>query len=317
MSNSELRIVDKPADADGVLIIDLSNLAYRASYAYSDLMTSDGRRSGHVYGSLRLLLATLKNDIPPGAWCLVFCYDGIKSKVSRQAILPSYKSNRDESRFNPIPDVHNVVVNIPGLHIKAENREGDDAVCWIVSKCQKDGTNIILSSDRDLWALLKYPNVRILSPSLKRYVTPGDIKESYLVERPELIYLAKALFGDASDGVKGVERLLKKHVSPILNDENVTDVQEFYNAMDLSLKEVTPLKTKAKLIENRTRVEVNYKVILPDISGFGPSTVTHTAISQNNLEKLIADMHHYEARSLIDQASIFFGEPIQLHDEAR
>ena len=67
-----IKIVSKPADADAVLAVDVSNLAWRSAYAHESLSTSDGRKSGHVFGSVRSLVSVLQNDLWEGKWCLAF-----------------------------------------------------------------------------------------------------------------------------------------------------------------------------------------------------------------------------------------------------
>ena len=300
-----------PTEADRVLVVDVSNLAWRSAYAYQ-LTTADGRFSGHVFGAVRLLHATLQNHVEPGRWCVVFCYDGPGGKAHRQAVLPAYKANREAREFNPCTEVAEALRLIPGVHAEAPGREGDDAVAWAVAKTKKPA--VVLSGDRDLWALTRHPHVQVFSPNLKRMVTPQDVLEHYHVTDPERIYLAKALFGDSSDGIKGVERLLKKQVAPHLNNPAVTDVATLYDAVELAPKEVTTLTTKAKLRDNRARVEANYAVVRPLPDGFGPQTVAFTRATPENRAAFEALLTRYECKSLVARAGEFYGAEFYVDD---
>jgi DNA polymerase-1 len=144
---------DSPAQADTALIIDLSNLAYRAHYANSSLATKDGTPSGHIYGSMNMLQALLRDlgtSISP-----IFCMDGSGAKEERQKILPEYKTNREKRDFDPLPGVKELCQYLPGLHIEQEGREGDDAIAYACKLCPNKNV-IIHSGDRDLQALITF-----------------------------------------------------------------------------------------------------------------------------------------------------------------
>lgn len=318
-----LVVVDKPGGADGCVVVDVSNLAYRSLYAYGDLTTSDGRRSGSagvVFGSVRLLLSTMKNFLSGGRWCFVFCYDGQNAKALRQQVVPEYKANRDDGRFNPIPDAKAVLRFVPGLHVELAGKEGDDAIAWMAARCAKSCAKVvILTGDRDLWALTRFSNVRVLSPNLKRFVTPQDVLEHYLVTDPARIPLAKALFGDPSDGVRGVERLMKKHVAPMLKTPGVDTPEDFYVELGLldSVDGPPPpmtVKTHAKLLAHKEKVLRNFKVVSPDLDGFGPGAVTRITTCEANRQALTNFVLDYEGVALAEQLGPLFGEPLTVKE---
>lgn len=308
------RLVDKPADADGVVIVDVSNLAYRSAYAYGDLTTKAGQKSGHVYGSLRLLQAMMKNHVEAGTWCFVFCYDGLGAKARRQTVLPAYKANREDGRFNPCPEVRGVFLDVPGIHIEAAGAEGDDAIAWAV-QLMKGRPCLLLTGDRDLWALTRFPNVKVFSPNLKRYVkVPEDIEDHYHVTDPARIPMAKALFGDPSDGIKGVERLQKKQVKAILNESLVP--KDFFSLYAAHRDTMTE-STRAKLDVATTQVETNFQVVSPDLSLFSKTSVRHVAASEDHKAKLLNSFATWDCNSLVSTADAWFGEPFYVEEEDR
>ena len=290
-------------EATGILAVDVSHLAYRSSFAYRELTTADGRFSGHVYGSCRLLLAALQNHLPPGRWLPVFAYDGVNAREVRQKILPAYKAKRGE-RYNPVPDVSAVTNLVTGLHIKHPDREGDDALAWAAERLARaDRPFVVLSGDRDIWALRRYPGVQVWSPNLKRFVTSDDVTKAYSVTAPERIYLAKALFGDSSDGIRGLG-FFKKQMAPHLQHPDCVDVESLYQLALAADKKVTTQNTKNKLELNRATVETHLQVVTPITTGFEPH---HVRRGTNDQALFEAAMHHYECRTLVDKAPFFFG----------
>jgi 5'-3' exonuclease len=281
------------------LIVDVSNLAYRSAYAHQELRTSAGKFSGHVFGSVASLLSLVRNNVdPPVTMC--FCYDGKRSRDSRVAISPEYKANRKPHDFNPIPEVVEILRLWPGIHIEQEDKEGDDAIAFAV-KMRQGLPCVVYSGDKDLWALTAVPGCKVLSPNLKpapRFVEPTDIYERYHLtgEHPERIYLAKALFGDSSDEIVGVERLIKKYVEPILNAENITTPEDFYSALGDTRPSFMTKNTWDKLQANVDRVKLNYRILVPQLDFNRESAVK---VSPSNSLKL--KLVEYECFSLLNQ----------------
>lgn len=312
-------VVDSISAADRLLVVDVSNLAFRSSYAY-DLKTSTDIFAGHVYGSVYLLSATLKNYLPAGKWCVIFCYDGPGAKALRQKILPGYKDNRDKDRYNPIPDVEAVLRNIPGIHVKAPEREGDDAIAWAVEKFGHKPI-VILSGDRDLWALLS-SGVRVWSPNKKRFVEDRDILKDYLVEDPGSIPLSKALFGDSSDGISGVDRLLKDYAGTHLRNSKGS-VEELMRSVMTEPVHIPEGKkysakkdqsTRDKILSDKQVIIDNLAVITPYTSGFNRADVVKTPATPDVKSALEQQLQHYECRTLINRIDEWFGSEFYIEE---
>ena len=294
---------DSPAQAQLVWICDLSNMAHRAMYANQDLTTSQGLPSGHVYGCIRMLIALFRDvgeDI-----CPIFCYDGLNAKAKRQEILGSYKGNRTPHIINPVEGAKELVINLPGLHIEKEGFEGDDAIAWAVELVKPKAT-VIYSGDKDLQALMRYPNVRCFSPNKQKskgngFIEATDWLEEYHVTDPAKIYLAKALFGDPSDNIKGIDRLIKKQVEPILNDEKCVDIQSFYDMLQTKPESMTQ-KMDDKTMEGKDRVITNYQVILPRTQGFDKTAVRRVVKNDTNKAGLLEVLKKYECVSVLKEA---------------
>jgi 5'-3' exonuclease len=284
-------------------MVDTSNLAWRAWHSHEELKTSTGKLSGHVYGAVASLVWLLENPLKDYQVTLVFCYDGKDAKKNRLAAYPDYKGNREARPFNPVPEVAEVLKLWDGIHIEQEFREGDDAIFASV-KMRKGKPCVVYSGDKDMYALLQYPGCRQYSPNLKRFVTNEDLLENYhLNNKPQAVPLAKALFGDSSDNIKGCKGLFKAHVAELLNDPSVNTpddfygkLEEFYNKIKAAkLKGVMTQNTYDKLLACKEQIFINYQIILPQLD-FDMSSIT---VVKNNAYELKNKIMDYECPSLM------------------
>jgi 5'-3' exonuclease len=276
------------------LIIDVSNLAYRAAYANSRLTTSRGAFSGHVFGSVSSLFALFRNQFKEDP-TVVFCYDGKNSKDYRRTLLLEYKANRTPHDIDPLPGVVEVLSLYPGIHIKQDDKEGDDAIAYTVVM-RRGQPCVVWSGDKDIWALMQHPGCRVLSPNLGRFVECDDFFKHYHLDgKPGRIPLAKALFGDSSDGIKGVDRLQKKQVAPILNGDDIVTPEDFYKGLDPKPSCMTD-NTYKKLLDNKDKVFTNYQVVLPQLE-FSKESVT--IVGPESMEAFKKKLVEYECFSLI------------------
>jgi 5'-3' exonuclease len=279
------------------LVIDVSHACYRSYYANQDLATSKGILSGHVFGLAKILVSVFR-DLGTNI-CPIFCYDGKGAKAARQQILPTYKANRKILPVDPVGDCKSkLLAFMPGLHVEKEGFEGDDAIAWVVRTIPKDKKAIIFSSDKDLHAL-KGGNVQVFSPSKGRMITDQDIFDEFHVTSPEKIYLAKSLFGDSSDEIKGVERLLKKQVEPVL--EKCLTPDEFYEILKEQPESMSD-KMFAKALAAKEAVLKNYQVILPRTEGFSKDDIKRVMKTDENKNKLLETLETYECFSVMEDA---------------
>lgn len=290
-------IQDGLSKAEVALAIDNSHLCYRAYYANQELATSKGILSGHIYGAIKILISIFR-DLGTNI-CPIFCCDGKGAKAVRQAILPTYKANRRILPVDPIGDCKTkLLAFMPGLHVEKEGFEGDDAIAWVARTVPKDKKVIVFSGDKDLYAL-KGENVQVYSPSKGRMVTDKDIFEEFHVTMPEKIYLAKSLFGDSSDEIRGVERLLKKQVEPVL--EKCLTPEEFYEILKEQPESMSD-KQYHKTLAAKEAVSKNYQVVLPRTEGFSKDDIKRVMKSEENKNKLLETLQEYECFSVVEDA---------------
>lgn len=132
---------------------------------------------------------------------LVICVDG--KKVWRKDEFPYYKENRKAKKEKDPLDwtlIGNVIYTIakelythfPYKVISVTRTEADDAIAVITKEMSKQEAIIIISGDKDLVQLQRYPNVKNYDPVRDRYLGTDD---------PARFLKEHVLRGDSSDGV--------------------------------------------------------------------------------------------------------------------
>lgn len=198
-----------------LVLVDVSNLAYRSHYAFPHLQY-DGKRTGTYHGFLlsvsRLLQGVSRN--------LVFCWDnGVPHRNApyvpcwRKQLFVQYKSGRGKSHEEDratvkrqMPVLRTVLSWMGFRHLGAPGLEADDIIALVCAKW-KHTPIIIYSSDRDLYQCLR-PHVSILPPSQKlQRNKPVACLTAAMVEKEfgfPLTHWAAylAMGGDSSDSIK-------------------------------------------------------------------------------------------------------------------
>jgi 5'-3' exonuclease len=125
------------------------------------------------------------------------------------------------------------------------------------------------------------------------------------VLEPSKIYLAKALTGDSSDNIKGVPRIPKKQLEPILNDPKCVDIDSFYAIIANKPISISDTMWK-RTLESESQIRANYKVILPNLEGFTKSSVKRIFKNQQNYNKLVETLKRYECYSVLSKIGAIY-----------
>jgi len=209
-------------------LIDLSNMAYRNMFG-TRLKTKMGVPSGHVFGTVRNLLALKKT---PNDCDIVFALD---CKPQRKLELdPTYKANRAraDGEYNPVPDIRKLVRYVRCKCVYNEQEEADDVIASYIAN--HVGTPItVVSSDADLYQLIDRDNgVRQYNPLDNSYITTDDLYRKFGLDQFKKVALWKALFGDSGDNVKPpIPRLKKADLIPAISECDGT-VEGFMQKVD-------------------------------------------------------------------------------------
>jgi len=209
-----------------LLLVDYSSLLYRAFHSIPSSVAVNG-----VYGFLSML-ARLVTDRRPSA--LAIAVDEDWRPEFRVGALPSYKAHRvagaddEPDPVAPQEVIGREVLRALGICVAgAEGFEAEDVIATIAARTR--GPIEIASGDRDLFALVRDPDVKVLYPvrgvSSLVEVDEAEIRRRYGI--PGRAYGDFALLrGDPSDGLPGV---------PGIGEKTATTLVARYGTLDALL----------------------------------------------------------------------------------
>lgn len=202
------------------LLIDAASLIYRAFFSTPDTVTApDGMPINAAYGFLNML-ARLVADRDPDF--LVCCDDVDWRPQWRVDLVPSYKTHR-VGVPQPLLDAQMPVIyevldaaGVPTAGVAGW--EAEDVIGALIPRCP--GRVEIVSGDRDLFQLVRDPDVVVLYP-LRGVSELSLINEKYIEKKygiPGRAYGDYAILrGDTSDGLPGVPGIGEKTAQALIN----------------------------------------------------------------------------------------------------
>jgi 5'-3' exonuclease len=188
-----------------ILIVDLSSVFYPRWHAGAD------RPVGFAFESSVSCVRDAARDFDR---VIVACDSG---RCFRHDLSPAYKAGRAErepAMIEQLRRTQDTLVADGYAVIKADGFEADDIVASCVTQLGDGHSFEILSSDKDLLALVG-PNVRVRSVSTNAIFGPDEVTAKYHIS-PHHIRDYLTLTGDASDGVKGVPGVGPKNAARLL-----------------------------------------------------------------------------------------------------
>jgi 5'-3' exonuclease len=203
--------------------VDYSSLLYRAFHSLPSSVPMQG-----VLGFLNML-GRLVTDRRPRR--LAVAVDEDWRPAFRVAALPEYKAHRvaaTEDEADPIAPQEacgrEVLTALGIAVIGAPGFEAEDAIATLVARTH--GPVEIVSGDRDLFALVRDPDVKVLYPvrgvSDMVVVDEAEITRRYGI--PGRAYLDFAILrGDPSDGLPGVAGIGEKTAARLVSEHGSLD----------------------------------------------------------------------------------------------
>lgn len=269
------------------VLVDGNNLIHRAYYAYVQsryekgeplLSGPGGYPTGVIFGSLSMLSSWLYSisDITK----ISIFFDGYSKR--RKLLDPTYKSNRDSTdhglklvdsssniRFGKtLRDGYASSCEIDALaHVFSllgcdvyhnHNEEADDLIASFC-KHHPDSVRVIVSADKDFFQLLVDPRIICYIPGVDgdRFFDAERAtshwsrlnKGKHPAVPPTHVRMFKALCGDSSDHIKGVERLRKKIAINFCHHRNVDDLYSngFPGASESELNKIMAMRDRIRL----------------------------------------------------------------------
>lgn len=235
-----------------LLLIDGSNLFYRAFFAIAELSTRDGRPTNAVYGFIRMM-RQLEREWRPTHWAVIL--DGGLS-AERKELLPEYKAHRP-----PMPDklksqlpVLEEYLTRAGIHFERRpGEEADDLIASLTRLAEPLFEILLVTGDKDFFQLAT-ERVGIVSPAnIKGRLGPVEIREKFGVG-PERVVDFLSLTGDAVDNIPGIDGVGPKTAALWL---------EKWGSWEGLLAHRDELKPawRDKVLAFRDQVELNRKLI--------------------------------------------------------
>ena len=232
-----------------LIIIDSNALLHRSFHALPPLMTKSGQETGAVYGFLLTLFKAI-NDLK--ANYIVACFD-TKVKTFRHEMFQDYKSQRPATPSGIISQIPIAKEVLEALKIPVFAKDGveaDDLVATICKLAGKDAEIFIVSGDMDNTQLVN-ENIKVytLGKGIKDTVIydVNKVKERFGVEPSQMVDF-KALTGDVSDNIPGVEGIGKKTAAEII--QKYGNIKNLYEELSTDTAVLKP-KVKEALKKNK------------------------------------------------------------------
>lgn len=263
------RTIDDSNKNSRVLVIDGLNTFIRC-YAASPVLNDDGEHVGGISGFLLSIGHAIKAINPTR---VIIVFDGKNGTARRKQIFPEYKAHRNfkvrlnraetvdkqDNQLHQLIRLTEYLSALPISVIVQDNTEADDVIAYIVNDHFKDSHCFIMSSDKDFIQLIT-ERIHVWSPTKKKLYYVDDVFEEFGVY-PHNFALFKAIIGDASDNIPGVDgvgakTLLKRF--EIITQQEPLSLDNFLQYVD-GLSDKT--KTLQTMKESRDILERNMQLV--------------------------------------------------------
>ncbi|HXF84720.1 MAG TPA: DNA polymerase I [Anaerolineales bacterium] len=209
-------------------LIDGHALAYRMYFALTAggggsqrWQTSKGEPTAGTYGFARELLRVLEHEKPE---YIAVAFD--VGKTFRDDLFPAYKGTRDKMPDDLTPQIERIrqmvdIFNIPRLEM--EGYEADDVLGSVARLAVEQGLGVkIITGDRDLLQLVNNRTAVYLAGDDQTYIRDEDVVKKLGV-LPSQVVDYKALVGDKSDNIPGVQGIGEKTAIALLQKYQTLD----------------------------------------------------------------------------------------------
>src|SRR5512142_2260752 len=277
-------------------LIDGHALAYRMYFALTAggsgtrWKTSQGEPTAGTYGFARELLRILEQEKPD---YLAVAFD--TGKTFRHEIFSAYKATRAKMPDDLSPQIKRIremvdAFNIPRLQM--EGFEADDVLGSIARNVAEQGLRVkIITGDRDLLQLVNERTTVYLAGDDQNYGTDEDVIGKLGV-RPDQVVDYKALVGDKSDNIPGVNGIGEKTAVALIQKFGTIE-NNYQNLNKVEKRWVTKLaqnRETAFLSHNLAQIKTDLKIKLD---------LEHAKAGEINIPALEELFKELEFRSLL------------------
>ena len=238
-----------------LLLVDGNSIINRAYYAVigrAPMTAPDGTPTGAVNGFFNSVLGVMK-EYNPDYMCVLF---DRREPTFRHKMSVDYKANRKgmpDDLAAQMPVVKNMLDLYGIKRMELAGFEADDLIGTLSKQGEEQGMDVyIFSGDHDDFQLIS-DKVSVIMPQSGKGKEPRVLFDRKMFEdtygvKPEVFVQVKALMGDNSDNIKGVEKVGEKTAFKLIADYGSCE-EVFNNADKLSPALGERIKNSKELLE--------------------------------------------------------------------
>jgi DNA polymerase-1 len=229
---------------DRYLLVDLSNFIFRFA-----------KKKGSADKIAEEVLNNISSFRDSLACSKVIIFLDYKGSKYRKELYPEYKGNRKKEGkfyedlkefFKKLPTITKIL-NLHFPVISYEGIEADDLIYFVAKYLE--GRCVILSTDADLLQI----DVPQFSYTKKKFIT---LEDQGAANKDQFI-TAKALAGDTSDNIKGLERVGLKTALKYLTKYDA----DYFEELQERIPKNTKSKIEQRILNGRDVYERNIKLV--------------------------------------------------------
>lgn len=280
-----------------LLVLDGNSIINRAFYGIKLLSTKDGRFTNGIFGFLNILFS-LKEHYNPEAVAIAF---DVKAPTFRHEMYSEYKGNRKgmpEELAQQMPVLKDLLKAMGYRLIECAGWEADDIIGTLAKNCKDGDFCYIATGDRDFLQLVdEKVNVLLAAPKAGKTETIvydiDKIIEDKGVEPKKLIDV-KALMGDTSDNIPGVQGIGEKTATDLIKKYNSIDyIYENFDNLEFTKSVRNKLESGRDsafisrtlgTIRTDAPIETDYNAYIPDKLD---EQFTKTILTELEMQKFI------------------------------
>lgn len=259
-----------------LLVLDGNSIVNRAFYGIKTLSTKDGKFTNGIFGFLNILFSLRETYKPEG---IAIAFD-VHAPTFRHEMYSDYKGNRKgmpEELAQQMPVLKDLLKSLGYKLIECPGWEADDIIGTLSNNCKAGDMCYIATGDRDSLQLVnKNTNVLLAAPRGGKTETivydTDKIIEDKGVEPIKLIEV-KALMGDASDNIPGVQGIGEKTATDLIKKYGSIDyIYEHFDELELTPSVRTKLSNGKEMafisrtlgtISKEAPIETDYSLYIP------------------------------------------------------
>ncbi len=212
---------------DSLLLIDGHALLHRSFHALPPLKTKNGLPTNAVYGFIATILKAFEEFKPK--YCAV-AFD-LSGPTFRHKAYEGYKASRAETPTDLVAQMPYAYQVVEALNIPIFTKEGfeaDDVIGTLATQAKKKKVPVVIvTGDRDTFQLVDDEAVFVYM--IRRAITDTILYDEQAVKErmgvtPKQIIDFKALAGDSSDEIPGINGIGEKTAVTILSQAKSIDI---------------------------------------------------------------------------------------------